>query len=202
MANTDTRVAVRTALCDAVQEIVTNAEMNVMLYRWCSCLGLNSEQEMKQTGSRSTKHTRWLPPTPPLSRRHGAGAGAGCAMPKDRTAELAWLYVHQRLEDPDPGLVFDACLSCVRAARSGGDVALDFEIASFPTQSLKVSSSFLGSTILSSLIERARLSSPSSPLEFTGLLSHALQVWTVCTRSLRRDACFLLLPARPATQGV
>jgi len=51
-------------------------------------------------------------------------------MPKDRAPELAWMYVHQRREDP--GVVFDACLSCVRASKSGGDVALDFEIASFP----------------------------------------------------------------------
>jgi len=118
---------------------VTNAGMSVMLYRWCSCRGVNSEQKMKQTGCRRTKHTHRpgtpFSSTPPSSRRpsssgqHGEGCASLCDA-QDRAAELAWVYVQQRLEDP--GVMFDACLSCVRAAISGGDVALDFEIASFP----------------------------------------------------------------------
>jgi len=113
--------------------------MSVMLYRWYSCRGVNSEQKMKQTGCKGRSihtgrarlsHQRHHP-ADRLARavRHGEGCVSLCDA-QDRAAELAWGYVHQRRADP--GVVFDACLSCVRAAISGGDVALDFEIASFP----------------------------------------------------------------------
>jgi len=53
------------------KRLLTNAEMSVMLYRWCSYRGMNSEQKMKQTGYRRTKHTR-CPSTLSHQRHHPA----------------------------------------------------------------------------------------------------------------------------------